>query len=600
MTPSGIACNRGIHVARQERRLAAIVSADVVGYSRLMGVDEAGTLATMQTHRRELWNPTIEAHSGRVVGTAGDSLLIEYGSAVDAVEGAIAVQQGMVQRTADLAEDERMQLRIGINIGEVIVDGDDIFGDGVNVAARLQGIAAPGGIAISGNVHEQVAGKLDVSFADDGAHEVKNIAQAVRVWRWSPDGITPTEPAAVLSASAGGKPSIAVLPFDNMSGDPEQEYFSDGIAEDLITALSKFHWFLVIARNSSFTYKGQAVDVKQVAQDLGVRYVVEGSVRKAGNRVRVTAQLIDCESGAHVWAERYDRDLDDIFAVQDEITTNITAAVGSEFAVAEMTRAQKTAAKDLTAWDLSMRAGWRLGKTNAEDNAEALKLLQQAIAIDSKTAQYHGWLANVYITDAMHGWARPSPESVMLAVQVAREAFSLDGSDELALSTLGMVKLFAGQHDDAIATLTQAVELNPNFAAAFGSLASAYGFCGDYDAGAEALDTALRLSPRDPAAQFWKGGTMVGAFAVERYDEAKAMARDVRRDHPHFVGGYRMLAACHGLLGEEAEAREALAGLLKLLPDLTGARVRTQLPFKDPAALERYVDGLIKAGLPAA
>ena len=326
-----------------QRRLAAIVSADVAGYSRLMGEDEAGTLATMKAHRRELWTPITEKYGGRVVGTAGDSILFEFASAVAAVESSVAVQRGMAERNADIPEPRQMLVRIGINIGEVIVDGDDIYGDGVNVAARLQELAEPGGVCISGKVYEEVEGKHDERFEDAGAHEVKNIARPISVWRWAP-GAAESVSAAIGSSQVlplPDKPSIAVLPFENMSGDPEQGYFADGMAEDIITALSHFRWIFVIARNSSFTYKGRAVDVRTVGRELGARYVLEGSVRKGGNRLRINAQLIETETGNHLWAERYDGVLEDVFDLQDRITEGVAGAIEPSLRQAEVERARR-------------------------------------------------------------------------------------------------------------------------------------------------------------------------------------------------------------------------------------------------------------------
>jgi TolB-like protein len=395
------------------------------------------------------------------------------------------------------------------------------------------------------------------------------------------------------------KPSIAVLPFDNMSDDPAQEYFSDGISEDLITALSKFHSFLVIARNSSFTYKGQAVDVKQVVRDLGVRYVVEGSVRKAGNQVRVTAQLIDGETGAHIWADRYDGKLDDIFVVQDEITRAISSSIGVEFTGAEYARAGKTSLDGVNAWDLAMRAGWHSNATTKAGNTEAMRLLKQAISIDPEMAHYHALLSAVYLSDAIHGWAGSSERSKVRAMECAQHAVSLDRRDAIALCYLGAAQTFARQPEDAIVTLLQSIECNPNLAISYGQLSIAHGHCGDYDACLENLHKAIRLSPRDSRAHLWKAGAALAAFASDRYDEAKFFAREIRRDRPEFVGGYRLLAACHGHLGEEVEAREALAVLLELLPNQTTEQVRAQVPYKDAAILDRYVDGLAKAGLPA-
>jgi TolB-like protein len=367
------------------------------------------------------------------------------------------------------------------------------------------------------------------------------------------------KPATPLSE----KPSIAVLPFDNMSDDPAQEYFSDGISEDLITALSKFHSFLVIARNSTFTYKGQAINLKQVVRDLGVRYVVEGSVRKAGNQVRVTAQLIDGESGAHIWADRYDGSLDEIFVVQDEITRAIASSIGVEFTGAEYARAGKMSFDEVNAWDLAMRAGWHSNVTTETGNGEAMKLLKQAITIDPEMAHYHALLSAAYVVDAIHGWRRASQKSTELAMECAQHAVTLDRRDAIALCYLGAAQTFARQPEDAIVTLKQSIECNPNLAISYGQLSIANGHCGDYDACLENLHKAIRLSPRDLRAHLWKAGAALAAFACERYDEAKFFAREIRRDRPDFVGGYRLLAACHGHLSEDTEAKEALAVLME-------------------------------------
>ena len=343
--------------ASTQRRLVAIVSADVVDYSRLMGADESGTLATLCAHRDELWNPTIEHFGGRVVGTAGDSILVEFASTVAAAECSISVQNGMAEQNADLPDDQRMLLRIGINIGEVIIEADDIYGDGVNVAARLQEIAEPGGIAVSGNVHEQIEGKLDSTFYDDGLHKLKNITRSVPVWRWLPQGTDFAAKTAVPSANLKlpDKPSIAVLPFDNMSGDPEQEYLADGIVEDVLTNLSQIHELFVIARNSSFSYKGQHPDPRKVAEELGVRYILEGSLRQAGTRVRITAQLIDGLDGSHLWAERYDRELTDIFELQDEITKKITTALQVRLTEGQQIIIRRNQTASFPAWLTSVR-----------------------------------------------------------------------------------------------------------------------------------------------------------------------------------------------------------------------------------------------------
>ena len=368
-----------------QRRLAAILAADVVGYSRLMEIDEAGTLDRLKELRREVFTPTTAQFRGRIFKFTGDGALVEYGSAVDAVNCAVAIQGALAERNSELPEDGRIELRIGISLGDVIVEGSDLYGNGVNVAARLEALAEPGGICISGNVHEHVRKSSGIEFADIGDQQVKNIDRPVRAYQIAlghlekqplTDGTMPSLPA---------KPSIAVLPFDNLSGDPEQEYFADGVAEDIITALSKFHWFFVIARNSSFSYKGTSPDVRQVAKELGVQYVLEGSVRKGGNRVRITAQLVDALTGRHVWAERYDRDLEDIFVVQDEITEAITTTVAPAFMSAEAQRAERKSPENYGAWDYAMRGNWHLSRRGRDDIAEAQRLFETALDLDPQS-----------------------------------------------------------------------------------------------------------------------------------------------------------------------------------------------------------------------
>ncbi len=367
---------------RVQRRLAAILAADVAGYSRLMGADEEGTLACLKAIRRELSDPKVKEHRGRIVKTTGDGLLIEFASVVDAVRCAVEVQRAMAERNTDVPPDRRIELRMGINLGDIIKDGRDIYGDGVNVAARLEGLAEPGGICVSRVVRDQVRDRLAFAFEDMGEQQVKNIARPVRVHRiklFEEEGspaVRPSHQATATPLAVPDKPSVAVLPFTNMSGDPEQEYLADGIAEDVITALSRYPSLFVIARNSCFTYKGRAVDVKQVGRDLGVRYVLEGSVRKAGNRIRVTAQLVEAQTGNHVWAERYDRDLVDIFAVQDEITEAATIAVAPAVADAERQRAMRKAPESLDVWAAYQRGLWHLSKATPDDDAIAEDLFQ--------------------------------------------------------------------------------------------------------------------------------------------------------------------------------------------------------------------------------
>jgi adenylate cyclase len=401
---------------RVDRRLAAIFAGDIAGYSRLMGADEEGTLRQLKAHRKELVDPKIIEHRGRIVKTTGDGMLVEFVSVVDAVRCAVDIQRGMAERNANVPADRHIQFRIGINVGDIIIDGDDIFGDGVNVAARLETLADPGGIMVSSVVHEQVRDKLGFGFEDMGEQTVKNIARPIGVHRVSL--IEDVPPTALKSAVTADRPSIAVLPFVNMSGDPEQEYFADGISEDIITGLSKLRWFFVIARNSSFTYKSMAVDVKRVARELGVRYVLEGSVRKGGNRVRITAQLIDAATGNHIWADRYDGELTDVFALQDEITRKVVAAIEPKLLEAEATRSQSRSAENLGAWDMVMQANslfWRLTKTDGE---AAITMLKQAVEHYPNYAPAHSMLAFAMLVSQLFGWtvlAPPVKEAAILA-----------------------------------------------------------------------------------------------------------------------------------------------------------------------------------------
>ncbi|MCZ6771063.1 MAG: adenylate/guanylate cyclase domain-containing protein, partial [Proteobacteria bacterium] len=424
-----------------QRRLAAILAADVAGYSRLMGEDEEGTLATLTAHLKELIEPCIAEHRGRVVKTTGDGLLAEFASVVDAVKCAVAFQEGMAERNTDTPEDRRIVFRIGVNLGDVIVQDGDVYGDGVNVAARLEGLAEPGSVVISGTVHEHVRAKLDFDFDDLGFQDVKNIAEPVHAYSIGmAKAVTSIEdPEPSTSLPLPDKPSIAVLPFDNLSGDPEQEYFADGISEDIITTLSRSHWFFVIARNSSFSFKGTSFDVRQVAQELGVRYVLEGSVRKVGNRVRITAQLIDATTGNHVWANRYDRELDDIFAIQDEITEAIAGEVGPSFVAAEAKRAARKAPENLDAWDFAMRGNWHLWRSSREDFAEAKLLFRKAIALDPDSSNAQAGLALACQLEAGAGWADDLAESREEGFRAAQRAVALDDQNAWAHVALAWV-----------------------------------------------------------------------------------------------------------------------------------------------------------------
>jgi adenylate cyclase len=443
------------------RRLTAILAADMAGYSRLMGADEEGTLDRLKAIRREISDPKIAGHHGRIVKTTGDGLLVEFGSVVDAVRCAVEVQQTMAEHNVDIPAEQRIEFRIGINLGDIILEDDDIFGDGVNVAARLEALAEPGGICVSRVVRDQVRDKLDVAFEDLGEQEVKNIARPVRVFRIR--AITPAVDAQGAPAPAlalPDKPSIAVLPFANMSNDPEQEFFADGIAEDIITALSRYPSLFVIARNSCFTYKGHAVDVKQVGRELGVRYVLEGSLRKSGNRIRVTAQLVEAETGNHVWAERYDRDLADIFAVQDEITEAVTIAIAPAIAEAERQRAMRRPPESLDAWAAYQRGLWHLCKVTEEDFTIALKLFETGTHLDPGFAGcYSGLALGRLQASAVYQLVDPV-EAQSSAELFARRAVALDGANAEALSCLGWALQARGELAGALAEIEQALAMS--------------------------------------------------------------------------------------------------------------------------------------------
>ena len=578
-----------------KRKLAAILSADVKGYSRLMNQDEEDTVKTLKQHRGTI-SGLVNEYRGRVVDSPGDNILAEFGSVVDAVKCAVKIQETLKGKNAELPESRRMEFRIGVNLGDVIEDEERVYGEGVNIAARIEALSEPGGICISGTVYDHVENKLKAEYEYLGEQEVKNIAKLVRVYRVRKGGNT------VLSENnieleLPGKPSIAVLPFVNMSGDPDQEYFSDGISEDLITALSKFRWFFVTARNSTFTYKGKSVDVKAVAKSLGVRYVLEGSVRKVGNRLRITAQLIDAPSGHHVWAERYDRDLNDIFAVQDEITERIVTSVGSEFLSAEMQRAQRKDLRSLDAWDYVMRAAFHHSRYIKEAVGEAQRLLRKAIELDPLNAGGFSLLAFTNLTQVQFGWTESAEESIQEATKAAQRAVAIDDRDALAHTALGLVDLITRRYDDAIRRLEGAIDLNVNLAYAYGGLGQALALSGEYEKAVVQINKAVRLSPHDPFIVYWFGHLGLAAFADARYEEACEWGRKVVRENPQFPGGHRLLAASYGQLGRIDEAAMELKELLRLMPGMISEDLRKQVPFKKASDMERYIEGLLKAGL---
>jgi len=585
-----------------ERRLAAIVSTDIVGYSRLLGADEAGTLARMKAHRVELWSPVIDKHGGRVVGTGGDSLLVEFSSAVSAVESSIEVQQRMAEREAAQPDDRKMLLRIGINIGEVVVDGDDIFGDGVNVAARLQALAEPGGILVSAKVHDEIDGKVAADFADEGEHTVKNIARPIGAWRWVASDAMSGDSRAASTATAPlplpDKPSIAVLPFDNMSSDPGQEYLSDGITEDIITALSKFRWFFVTARNSTFAYKGQSPDVRQVARELGVRYVMEGSVRKSGDRVRVTGQLIDSTNGNHLWAERYDREIEDIFALQDDITAAIVGAVGHELAGAERARATQKAPESLDSWDLYQRAMWHMYRYTGEDSAKSQDLFERAITADPRFAAAHAGLALNYHLQVIMGWSDAPSDVLAAGLTSAVTATELDDMDPLGHCALGRMNMMRGDFETAIDNCQRAVALNPNFANAIHALGAALLWAGKPEEAIPHFDMALRLSPNDP--NRWAIENLKGAalWFSGRYEDGIVSARKASRHPSADFWPHANLACLLAGLDRVEEAKAELAKALEKRPDLTITAVSGFLGAVRAERKAEYLGYLRKAGLP--
>ncbi len=577
------------------RKLTAIIAADVVGYSRLMGGDEAGTLAALKTHRRELIDPKIAEHQGRIVKTTGDGLLIEFPSVVEAVQCAVEIQRAMQERNTDVPADHRIEFRVGINLGDIIIDGDDIYGDGVNVAARLESLAEASGVCISKVVRDQVRDKLDLAFEDLGERQLKNIARPVHVFRIAASGVGEPAPSAKPALALPDKPSIAVLPFTNMSGDPEQEYFSDGITEDVITALSRLHWFFVIARNSTFAYKGKPVDVKHLGQELGVRYVLEGSVRKSGQRVRITSQLIDATTNNHIWAERYDRELSDIFALQDEITASVIAAIEPKLLAAEGIRAESRSIEDLNAWDLVARAVSHFWKLTAAESATAIAMLRQAVQRYPDYAPAHSILAFALVVSAHLGWTARANDRTF-AAECALRAAELDDQDPWAHVALGYLAFTARQTDEAIDCFRRALDINPNFAAARGFIGFALACDGRSEDAIENSQRAIRMSPRDPLNFFFVGGLAAAHYLAGRYVEAVDWARQQVQMRPGSPSGHRILCASLAQAGLIEEARAAMRLLRQVQPNISVAWIKASVPYPDHT-MPRFLEGLRKAGL---
>jgi TolB-like protein/class 3 adenylate cyclase len=558
------------------RRLAAILAADVSGYSRLMGADEEGTLERLKALRRELIDPKIAEYKGRIVKTAGDGMLVEFASVVDAVRCAVEVQQSMAERDSGIAADSRIELRIGINLGDVIVEGDDLFGDGVNIAARIESLADPGGVFVSNTVYDHVRDRLPFGFDDLGEQQVKNIARPVRVYRVR-DTVAKTPSAQIPSAlPLPDKPSIAVLPFANMSGDPEQEYFADGMVEEIITALSRIHWLFVIARNSSFTYKGKAVDVKQVAQELGVRYVLEGSVRNAGNRVRITAQLIDGLAGTHLWADRFDGSLDDIFDLQDRAALSVAGVIEPTLQAAETRRSQERPTNDLTAYDFYLRALPHWHSYQKDRIAQALDLLGKAIERDPDYGSALALAANCHHLLEVNGWVNDLETNSRIGISLARRSLQAAPDDaEVLASAAFSLGYFGEDIDMAVELIDRCLALNPSFARGWLWSGVLRLMAGQPDMAIQHFETSMRLSPRHGFA-ICLAGIGNAHFFNGRLEAAAAKLLASLEQFPNLAITYRLLAACYAHMGRLDEAREIVERLKTisavLIPRLTQFR----------------------------
>ncbi|MDI1266199.1 MAG: adenylate/guanylate cyclase domain-containing protein [bacterium] len=583
-----------------QRRLTAVLAADVAGYSRLMGRDEEGTLGQLKTLRKTLVDPVIAAHRGRIVKTTGDGMLVEFASAVDAARCAVEVQRGMAAQNADVPQDSRIEFRIGIHVGDIIVDDDDIFGDGVNIAARLEGIAEPGGICISDDAQRQIRGKVDIAFDDMGPQHLKNIAEPMRAGRVRLDGDaasrTTVKPAEAQPLSLPGKPSVAVLPFQNMSGDPEQEHFCDGLVEDIITTLSKLAGLRVIARNSTFVYKGRPVDVREAAKQLGVRYILEGSVRRSGNRIRVTAQLIDAQDGAHLWAERYDRAMDDIFAIQDEITLVLATEMQVKLTEGEQARLQYTTTTNVEAWSCWVQGMSHHRKAiTREDSGQARFFWEKALALDPMSAALNAKLGFLHCLDARFGWWDDREVAIDKARSYSDKALEIDPGNADAYTVSSLVLQFQRLHDDAVAAARKAVKLAPG-AADTAELAShvlaASGYPND---AVELSERAMTLSPNYPAVYL---GTLGNAYRLSgRPEQAIAAFQAYHARNPGF--GLTDLVIIYQQTDQPEKARRTAEQLLAARPNFTiAAWLTTQFSRRDVAQVEADTVALRAAGLP--
>jgi adenylate cyclase len=587
-----------------QRRLAAIFAADVEGYSRLMDLDEVGTLRTLTAHR-EVMDQFISEYGGRIANTAGDSVLAEFPSVVDAVQAAVRVQEALRAANETLPEDRQVRFRIGVHVGDVMVKEGDLFGDGVNIAARLQAIAAPGGVCISGDAHHYAHKSLTLTYVDLGTQAVRNIAEPIQAYAVSLSEDEPkhqgqfTSPKGIVNPlPLPDRPSIAVLPFANMSGDPEQEYFADGVVEDILTALARFPRLFVIARNSSFIYKGRAVDVKQVGRELGVRYVLEGSIRRAGSRVRITGQLIHADTGAHLWADRFDGELTDIFSLQDEITEQVVGAIEPRLLKAEVEMAARKRPSSLTAYDLYLQSLPKYYSMTREGFEEALRLLGRALELDPNYCAAAALIAVAKVYGTAQGWISNTSEEMQEALRFAKLALAIDPNDPDALSIAGRCMAYFGtDYGMAIELSQRAIQLCPNSASAWSQCGSACVYAARPTEAVEAYRRAMRLSPLDLTLYQSMTGLAVAFIQLERYEEAVDVARMSAHQNPYFSSTLRCLAAAHAHLGHLEEAREAAEHLLRIEPNFTISDWDRRSRWKHPAKIN-YIAGMRLAGLP--
>ena len=591
----------------ESRKLAAILAADVVGFSRLAGADEERTLARLRALRSDLVDPTIAVHRGRVVKRTGDGAIVEFRSVVDAVRCAIEVQSGMVERNAGLPPERRIEFRIGIHIGDVVEESDgDLMGDGVNIAARLEGVATPGSVCLSEDAYRQVKARLDLQVSDLGTTHLKNIADPMRVFSLQVGPPSPSKQSPAVEAKseairpaplpAPDKPSIAVLPFSNMSDDPQQEYFADGISEDIITALSKLSQLFVIARNSSFTFKGKNVHIGEVGKSLGVRYILEGSVRKSGARVRITAQLIDATTNGHLWAERFDRDLTDIFAVQDDVTTQIVSALALNLSAVDRQSMAVERLDNLEAYDCFLRGRELFERQTKGANRDAQLLLRRALKLAPTFAPALAFLAGSLVIDYVNGWSGTPEQTLEEAESAARQAVQFDERNPYALWALGFASLWARRFDEAISATERAIAVNPNFALGHMTRGTALHYVGRCDEALKCFEHAVARDPYCP--DMWLHLQAQAAYQLGRYPEAVALLKRRILRNPDTDASRVLLAASYGQMGLVDEAREAWQEALRVNPAYSLEQRRKALPYKNPDDFERIVDGLRKAGVP--